>query len=365
MKIPEFKPSQRFLDTYDIPCLVADVKNSELSGLATWHISECEEDPMCLIYLRGKESAHISAWQREILEQLFEKEGLAAAVTEGMHEYETSSKWGGMDYAGLAEGDRQRIKLCGIAPHVTASTIVIDEIKRKVIVRADTVIDGNLDEHGISIFLSKGRWRFETADYFNRYQSSPDLEYGLHPRRQMELRMERWQKLFPPTDEATVTLHGFGNMVGTWALDEQETKKVMRQMLIQPLEVDHLICNFRYYGLSISETMIRSFDLTPPHTERGVMRLVECERRGNRVFAHLSGLRSAESGYVESGYTETNNYWCDGQRLVRDMGLVYRPVEPVTVEVASKVDIPALVEMIDEVVKNFLTTPDSLKQPSE
>ena len=137
MKIPEFNRTDDFLGYVDIPCLFAKVKNSELPGVAFRHIAECEEDPDCDIYLRGRKLDKISPWQQEILTQIFEKDGLAAAVTEAMKEYETSPKWAGEGYVHLAEEDRQKIKEHGIAPYITISVIVIDEVRRKVILRAD------------------------------------------------------------------------------------------------------------------------------------------------------------------------------------------------------------------------------------
>lgn len=171
MKIPAFKPSKRFLDDLKLPCLVAKVKNSKLPGLAKLHIAEFKEDDVCEIYLRGKNPKKISPWQRGVLKELFEDEELPVAVDTGLKEYATSRKWGGNNYADLFAEDRQKIKKHGILPYIVLDTVVIDDEKREVILSASTVIDGNLDEHGITIYRRKDRWRFDDADYFIRYHA--------------------------------------------------------------------------------------------------------------------------------------------------------------------------------------------------
>src|SRR5882762_8866028 len=98
MQIPKFKPSKRFLSDIKLPCLTATIKYSKLPGVAHRHVAEFEDDGDCAIYLRGKDSETVSPWQQKVLDQLFTNEGLAAAVTEGMKEYQTSDQWGGKDY---------------------------------------------------------------------------------------------------------------------------------------------------------------------------------------------------------------------------------------------------------------------------
>src|SRR5258706_16396650 len=99
MKLPKFKLSNKFLGDLKLPCLTATVKNSKLPGVAHRHVAEFEHDGDCVIYLRGKNPKEISSWQQEVLDQLFANEGLAAAVTQGMKEYETTDEWGSRDYA--------------------------------------------------------------------------------------------------------------------------------------------------------------------------------------------------------------------------------------------------------------------------
>ncbi len=169
MKLPKFKLSNKFLGDLKLPCLTATIKYSKLPGVAHRHVAEFEDDGDCVIYLRGRDQKEISPWQQETLDRLFSNEGLAAAVTEGMKEYETSDEWDGKDYAELSQEDRARIREHGIAAYVFLSAVVIDELLHETMLCGQTIIDGNLDEHGITVYFNKGRWHFDTADYSTRY----------------------------------------------------------------------------------------------------------------------------------------------------------------------------------------------------
>ena len=169
MKLPKFKPSNKFLGDLKLPCLTATIKYSKLPGVAHRHVAEFEDDSDCVIYLRGSDAKKISPWQQEALDRLFSNEGLAAAVTEGMKEYETSDEWGGKDYAELSEEDRARIRKYGISAYVFLTAVVIDELQREMMLCGQTIIDGNLDEHGITVYFDKDRWHFDTADCSTRY----------------------------------------------------------------------------------------------------------------------------------------------------------------------------------------------------
>jgi hypothetical protein len=327
MKIPEFNRTDDFLGYVDIPCLFAKVKNSALPGVAFRHIAECEEDPDCDIYLRGRKPEKFSPWQQGILEQLFEKDGLAAAVTEAMKEYETSPKWAGEGYVHLAEEDRQKIKEHGIAPYITISAVVIDEVRRKVILRADTVIDGNLDEHGISIFLSKERWRFETARYINQYQSllGEDSEAW-----RKEFAKKQWELLYPASEPATSGVSAPESLIGNWAFDRSETTKLLKSLKVDSIRSEMLIKNFEDQAISISREVFNFFDLAwaiGDCLDRRGYRVVGSVARGKRLTVTLQGIKHAELGYVETDHLIKKEYWCDGTLLIEDLGVVYRPTD--------------------------------------
>jgi hypothetical protein len=168
MKIPEFKPSKRFLGDIKLPCLVAKVKNSEL-GVASECLRAYAHNPECHIFLRGNDPFMISPWQRKILDSLFDKEGLRAAIDEGMKEYEAS---GG--YVGLDKKELRKVKNQGFSPFLTIATIGIDEIAQEAVIYCKPDFDIHLDEHGLTIFLKEGRWHSEDGDYYARYYASVD-----------------------------------------------------------------------------------------------------------------------------------------------------------------------------------------------
>jgi hypothetical protein len=357
MTLPEFTRSNRFLDQFDLPCLWVKVKNSQLPGIASRHVIESEEDPDCDIYLRGRKAEKISPWQQEILERLFNSEGLAAAVTEAMNEYETSPKWGGNNYAELAEEARQKIRQYGIAAYITVSAIVIDEITRKVIFRADTIIDGNLDEHGITIFLSKERWRFDTADYFIRYEANVADSEELWT---WETAEKKWDTLYPPGEPGETGETAAGPLLGTWDLNVPESKALLKRLGAPTVKIDHVIGNWEGTGLAISREVLRDFAWNGPRPFEGRFRVLRCAQRGNRFTLQLRYEQRTRSGYGGGGNAvnevkalvgllgaeagkdkpdphtlntletsedkiETMNFWCDGRILVRDNGLLYHP----------------------------------------
>ena len=170
----ELKPANYLLDDVPCLCLVAEVKNSDLpGGLATRHIASFHKDPICKIYLLGREPTHISDWQQGFLDKLFKFGGLATAVAEGMKDYEDGVVGADCYFECMRrERDRKIIAECGFLPFLTIAYVVIDDIERRVIISAYTVFDGGLDEHGITIYLSGSRWCFDDASHFLAYKAN-------------------------------------------------------------------------------------------------------------------------------------------------------------------------------------------------
>ncbi len=279
MKIPDFKPSQRFLEDVRLPCLVGSVKNSELPGVASRHIAKFKEDPTCKIYLRGVNHPEISVWQRQILEQLFERERLAGALEEGMKEYETNPEWAGDNYRHLDENSRSDIRECGMAPHVTLSDIVIDEVKQEVILVGRTEWDGNLIEHGISIYLRDGRWRFDYAEYLIDYQESIETEELTKKAKEWE---KCWDEICPQPATNTQIENDPGFLRGSWEFDETETTRALKEHGWPPARIRDLV---RRTGVGLtyafSPTKIEVTMSLPRDKQRADF--ISCERHGNRV----------------------------------------------------------------------------------
>ena len=198
MEIPRFKPSNKFADEMNIPCLVAKLKNSAVAGIGAKYRKEIGEDPAFQIYLRGAKPKEVSVWQQQVLDRLFRDGELVRAITEGMKAYEESTGY----------EDSEEIQHDGILPHLYLTRIVIDDRWQEVIIGAHTLADGNLDEHGIAIHLKDGRWAFGALDYLSDYLRKVDTEDGE-----------------PSGDsEPELTIR---NLIGTWILDEDETSKRM------------------------------------------------------------------------------------------------------------------------------------------
>src|SRR5262249_15870831 len=152
--------------------------------------------------------------------------------------------------------DRLKIRQYGIAAYITVSAIVIDENKHRVILRADTVIDGNLDEHGITIFLSKERWRFDTADYFIRYAVNvADCEEIWT----WQSAKKKWDTLYPPGELIETGEAAAGLLVGTWDLNVPESKALLKRLGAPTVQIDHVIGNWEGTGIAISREFLRNF----------------------------------------------------------------------------------------------------------
>jgi hypothetical protein len=306
MTLPHFNPSKRFLADTDLPCLFAAVKNSQLRGFAIKHIEEFKKDPKCKIYLRGADSKKITAWQQEMLRQLFENDGLAAAVAEGMKEFEAR----GVDecYSDYDEVERQLIKENTFLPYLTIDCVVIDDIGQKVLISANAV-GSVLEEHGITIFLSEGRWRFEDADYLIRYRSEVTTELEAKKKAAFQQKWEQVLSPFPndaqPTSDESV-------LYGVWRFDPLESEKLMKRYGTPQSEIEKTIVpsplgiSGKYFSSERFENLLdgyldRNWDCD----------IEKIEHSGNWFTIRL---------LVYQGYGEpckgTAEYWCDGKLLV-------------------------------------------------
>jgi hypothetical protein len=297
MKIPAFKPSKRFVDGIKLPCLVAQIKNSELPGIATEYRAQTRSNPYCDIYLRGKDPTKISAWQRQALEQLFKKNGLTAAVSEGMKQFE---KIGGESiYAEFDEAECLRVKKLGFAPYLRIDDVVIDEIKQVVLISADSVVN-LLHEHGITIHWRKGRWRFDDGDPFNDYTGTFE---ELEEKKQQKKWEARWEAVFPLPKKNAPFETDISGLLGTWRYDAAETARVRKDLGASKRRIEEAFSSTsrttgwyyspgNYKWLQNGKTA-RQWEVT------------KYERKGNRYVIH----------------TKTNNAvdnirWCDGRIMM-------------------------------------------------
>ena len=319
-KLPTFKPSKRFLGRFDLPCLVASIQNSRLPGVAARHIAENKNVPTCKIYLRGRNRKRISRWQQENLDRLFLNEGLAKAIEEAMKEF-------GKDPDAYMESERVEIKRYGAAPFVYLTTIVIDEIQNEVILSGGSYL-GTFVEHGLSIYLSKGRWRWDVADYFIHYQAGFQEVPELTPAEMVALRAKemrkmarkfealisgpkeekrRWEKLFPAPPPGAKVETDASVIYCDWKLDPVETASVLTK-LGEKTSVAKAREEWGNYVYRISRKTLKTLqgdDLIDEQPFR------ECRRRRNRFDFVI---------HADSIW----EHWFDGKVLVDQSGLAYR-----------------------------------------
>ncbi len=300
MKIPEFKPSRRFLGDYAVPCLIAKVKNSALPGIASRYISQFKKDPICTIYLRGADAKKVSAWQQEMLVQLFGEGGLATAVAEGIKELE--AQHGTACYSDRTEDECQSIKVHGYLPFLWVDLIVIDEVEQRVMLRPDDVA-GPLHEHGATIFLREGRWRYE-ENHLNDYEGS--IDEMLQAQEDQKLQ-QRYGRILPPTVPETPVDADATGIFGQWRFDQAETVKLLRQLKASQREIEEAMASNSYLldgGYRFSPT---KWEYLRGREMRMEFEVVGLQRKGNWFTVRGT---SAKWG------KPTERYWCDGKLLV-------------------------------------------------
>jgi hypothetical protein len=285
VKIPDFKPATEFFGEISLPCLVAKVRNSTLPKVATRHIYTYKSDERCGIYLRCAKAGEISGWQQKMLEYLFEKEALPAVLAEGMKEYETSKKWPGYDQ--LENDNYHDIKRYGIIPHLSVSAIVIDGVTREVIIAAHTDWDGHLNEHGITIYLSKGRWRFDLGD----------RQYSYSSKIRLAVMEERIAAVCPAIEAGGRNDMDVTFLFGAWKFDKKEALSFYQKIKWRRSEVDNTLPIYKGLRLIFSPTRFQRI-LQSVHDDR-----VRYKRCGNKVVIYSKNPKRKDDSPLEYYYT--------------------------------------------------------------
>jgi hypothetical protein len=303
MKIPEFKPKRVFLEDIDLPCFFAKVKNSELPKVAARHIAKYKKDPSCEIWVRSSNHKELTGWPKEMLEQLLEKEGLPAALEEGMRDYETNKAWPG--YFKEDEDNYNAIKEHGIVPLMTVDQIIVDEIRRTIILGCHTEWDIHLDEHGIALFWKDGVWRFELGDYLSDYAEEVDDEG----------RESRWEAVRPPCETTPDTVTDTSFIIGTWVLDADESLAFLKRMKASARTIKETLENCAG----------RRYEFAPPtfiqrggNGQRSESVCIGFERRGERITMKYKRPSMERNWQKEM-------YYCNGLLMELD-GLAFRKV---------------------------------------
>jgi hypothetical protein len=306
MKIPEFEPSHKILGRYDAPCLVATVKNSNLPGVAARYIAEFKKNPACKIYLRGKNPKVAGAWEREMLEQFFEKEQLAPIIESVLTEYE--KKAGKRAYM-LDEKERDDFEKRGIAPFMTVSTIVIDGTTKEVVIVARCDPAMHFAEHGLNIYLKNNQWGYDDGEYLEHYRSESIGPTATERREQLQVEklQKKWDELYPPAPAGTPLEKDFSYVHGRWEVDKDASFELCNKLGWRPCRLD------KYFVFSADT-------LKTNHSRDAV---VSVERRGNWCIIRLRRF------WVR--------FWSDGETLVDDYGHVFRRRDPAWRKAGGKI----------------------------
>ncbi|MDB6028312.1 MAG: hypothetical protein JWM68_4535 [Verrucomicrobiales bacterium] len=240
MKIPKFEVSEYYLDEIELTCLVAKVPSGSVPKLGSV-VSKKRKDSVFEVYVRGKESKKLSQWSTQMLQRLFQKEELLVAVEKGMKEYDTSGEFEGYDKKADAY---KEIKRNGIFGLLALERIVLDDIKKQVIICLSTIADMNLEEHGINIYLESGQWRFEHGDYIIEYLNSiqsdnvPVVEFQLE------------------NDHTTAVTHTTDALYGVWEFDEKGTVSLLSRLGRSKFDIQQVIYALPLLQYKISKSRL-------------------------------------------------------------------------------------------------------------
>ncbi len=299
MKIPEFKPSKRFVRGIKLPCLVGKVKNSEFSGIATRYIATTRRDPVCKIFLRVENLQKHSDWLQQTLKYLFKKNGLTDGVTKVLKGYmktdaEADVEW---VYEDFEEDERERVRDLGLAPYFRVSVIVVDEVERKVFVVGDTETEV-FHEDDAGICFSKGRWRF---DDWGRYAAKFSQQEEDEAREKLR---RTWETIFPPPPKNTQVEDDGYLLFGVWRYNPKETAEARKQCGMPQDKIDSafskgtgLLTQAFYYAPTKYELLFSGYTAKKWIVER-------YERKGNWYEIQ-----------TESEGPWNRILWCDGDRL--------------------------------------------------
>jgi hypothetical protein len=236
----------------------------------------------------------MSAWMKQKLEELFERDGLSRAIVEGLKELDAD----GYDF--LLEHERDFVKTHGYHPYVYIKEIVLDEIKEKVLISLGD--DSVLNEHGITIHLKADRWRFADGDPYSRYRSGFE-KYLPKPD------LQRWNEMFPKVKGGRFE-KDCSMIFGRWVCDQRETDQLRKELGWDAIEINP------ERELVISETQIEGW--------RFPLEVTSFKRRGNWItFDTAFWLPGGEKIPNYNGSRGKMLFWCDGRRLM-DGGASYR-----------------------------------------
>jgi hypothetical protein len=198
---------------------------------------------------------------------------------------------------------QEDIKINGYRPYVRIQEVVLDEIKEKVLISLHDI--SVLSEHGMTIYLKAGRWRFADHDPFTRYMSGFE-KYLPKPD------LQKWNEMFPKAKGGRFE-KDCSMIFGRWVCDQRETDQLRKQLGWDEIKIDPK------QQLVISDTEIAGWHSNP-------FDVTSLKRRGNWITVDIAywlpGFEKYDPNY--KGSRGKMLFWCDGRRLM-DGGKSYLP----------------------------------------
>ena len=123
----------------------------------------------------------LNAWYQDKVKELFTNNEFVGGVLQAFDQYMNANEWCGSelwDFLKEYEEDAYKIlKEEGFAPFIDLCEVYFDHDKDLVLFNIACYIDGNLDEHGVSILYKDNEWKFGYACDFDDELSHLDEEY--------------------------------------------------------------------------------------------------------------------------------------------------------------------------------------------
>jgi hypothetical protein len=283
MEIPKFKKRLTFMDDISAPCLKTTLPNSSVPNLAAREIKKRLEDPEFDIYLRAKNPSRITPWQNEMLERLLKKGGLAEAIEQGMMHYKSERAEDCVAYERRNWAD---VELNGVLPHMVLLDVVIDDIRREVILRLSTSLEGHLEEHGAGIYLKNGKWKFD-ADHPYDYMSEVEDEES-----QRETPHDFEEDEDQPTAQKPEPNSDPSFLYGTWVFDADAEKARLRSEGETDDEMRMWLAEFEKRRFAISAKRFLWWYRFSKFSKPDESELVGCIREGNKVTLQTRDLNA-------------------------------------------------------------------------
>ena len=210
-----------------------------------------------------------------MLERLLNNGELAEAIEQGMKDYKSRRD---DDYVDYEKRNWEDIERNGVLPHVVLLTVVIDDIRREVILQLSTSLEGNLEEHGAAIHLDKDKWKFDT-DYVYDYMSEVEED---EEEREVPEDFEEEDDEPAPKNAEVNSDPSF--LYGTWVFDADAEKARLRSEGQSDDEMKSWLLEFEKRRFAISEKkFLWWYKYSSALSKPAESELIGCIREGNKV----------------------------------------------------------------------------------